>query len=178
MKAIENVRRDLASAPWTNYSAAPFAGAVHDLAKPLRQRLESRQYAGPYYFTPAKPGTGRGFYQASHGLACDRAGSTFRLRLELANDHLSGRIALTRGYYCDLHQDSTLTPIIARLPHGRGFLAGWTMGAGMVASLDATIWESEREAAMAAHDMAERDAEREREREAASNETDSDESEA
>lgn len=160
MKAIDNIRRNLREASWLKYSAAPFAGAVHNFSRPLRKRLESREHVGPYYFEPAKPGTGRGFYQASRGLAC--GDSTFSLRLEWANDHLRGsRIAHINGYYCDDYQDTTLTPIIARLPHSRGFLAGWTMGNNMAASINATIWETAEDAARAAHDLAESDADRE-----------------
>jgi hypothetical protein len=162
MTAIDNIRRDIREASWLRYSAAPFAGAVHNFSCPLRKRLESREYVGPYYFEPAKPGTGRGFYQASRGLAC--GDGTFSLRLEWANDHLSGsRLSNIDGYFCDPDGDGdTLKPIVARLPHGRGFLAGWTMGNGMAASMDATIWETIEDAARAAHDLADHDAENER----------------
>lgn len=137
-----------------------------DHKRPLAERAKARKSVGPYRWRPSKPNNGRGFYQSSHGLAMDRAGSSINLRLEEANDHLRGsRLSHISGYYCDPYGDGdTLQPIIARLPHGRGFLAGWTMGAGMCAALDSEIWETEEEAARAAHDMAERDAERERER--------------
>lgn len=134
-----------------------------DFSRPLRERLASRKHAGPYHWTPSeKQGEGRGFYQGK-GLVMDRAGSSFALRLELANDSLRGsRLALTNGYYCDEHQDSTMTPIIARLPRSRGFLAGWTMGAGMCAALDFGIYETAEDAARAAHSKADHDAEKER----------------
>ena len=98
----------------------------------------------------------------------DRTGSPIALRLEEANQHLSySRLSNINGYYCDMDGDGdTLQPIIARLPHGRGFLAGWTMGEGMCASLDGHIWTDEEEAARAAHDLAEHDAERSREAQA------------
>lgn len=168
-RAIENIRRDLATKGWLTYSAAPFAGAIHDFSRPMPERLKSREYTGPYYWTPTKPGTGRGFYQSSKGLYCDKAGSTFDLRLEDANDHLgSSRLSQINGYYCDEDGDGeTLQPIIARLPRKRGFLAGWTMGRGMCASLDSTIWETEEDAARAAHDLAESDAEKNRDANAA-----------
>ena len=136
-----------------------------EYARPLAKRLEARKFTGPYKWRPTNaPCEGRGFYQASSGLRMDPRGSTFDLRLEDANDHLRGaRLAMINGYYCDDFQSDTLQPIIARLPHGRGFLAGWTMGAGMCASLETYVWESAEEAARAAHDEAERAAERERE---------------
>jgi hypothetical protein len=159
MRPIENIRRDLRTHAWMKHSSAPFAGTVHDFSRPLRKRFEQRQYTGPYYWSPSKPGTRRGFYQASHGLACDKAGSSFNLRLELANDHLWGsRLRFINGYYADRDHGDTLTPIVARLPHGRGFLAGWTMGAGMCAALDSDIYETIEDAARAAHDIAESDA--------------------
>jgi hypothetical protein len=121
---------------------------------------------------------GRGFYQASDGLRCDPNGSTFDLRLESANDHLSGRLSHTDGYYCDSFQGDTLQPIIARLPHGRGFLAGWTMGRGMCASIDADIYRDAESAAFAAHSKADSDAERSRDEEESEpdDESESDES--
>lgn len=140
--------------------------------RPLPQRAEARKHVGPYTWEPAKPGTGRGFYQASTALACDPRGSSFNLRLEEANDHLRySRLSMIQGYYCDDDGSTgTLQPIIARLPRGRGFLAGWTMGRGMAACVDADVYDDPQDAARAAHDMAERDAEKEREHQARENE--------
>lgn len=134
----------------------------------LRERLEMRKTCGPYQWTPTTPGKGRGFYSSSRN-QLEMGDATFRLRLELANDHLRGRLARTNGYYCDLDGDTTLTPVIARLPHGRGFLAGWTMGAGTCGALDAYVYSDVRDAAGAAHQMAENDAEAQREYEDAEN---------
>jgi hypothetical protein len=132
-------------------------------SRPMRERLKTRKVCGPYKWRPSEPNKGRGFYQASKHLACDARGSTFDLRLELANEHLRGyRLCDINGYYADTFQDTTLTPIVARLPHGRGFLAGWTMGTGMCASLDCSIYSDAESAARAAHSMAEYDAEKER----------------
>lgn len=149
---------------------------VHDFSRPLRERKEARKHCGPYQWTPTQPGGGRGFYQSSKGLYCDRSGSIFSLRLSYANEHLTyhSRLSRIEGYYCDEHGDQTLSPIIARLPHGRGYLAGWTMGAGMCASIDLTIWADEREAAIAAHNLAEMDAETSRVAEALEDHTDND----
>jgi hypothetical protein len=168
MAAIDNIRRDLAEKSWLKWSAAPFAGAVHDFSVPMAKRLKSREFTGPYYWAPTKPGKGRGFYQSPKGLFCDKAGSTFDLRLAMANEFLGhSRLSHINGYFCDIDGDGdTLKPIVARLPHGRGYLAGWTMGAGMAASLDGYIWEDIEEAARAAHDLAESDAEESREKQA------------
>ena len=137
-----------------------------DYRRPLAARRDARKSCGPYRWTPARPGSGRSFYQfGKGGLRMDPAGSSFALRLEWANDLLprGSRLGLINGYFCDEFQDCTMIPIVARLPRSRGFLAGWTMGAGMLASLDATIWETAEDAARAAHDEAERSAESERE---------------
>jgi hypothetical protein len=132
-----------------------------DFQRSLSERAMARKSCGPYRWTPSEPGKGRGFYQSSKGLFVDQAGSSFDLRLEEANGSLPAysRNARINGYYCDNFQDGALTPIIARLPRGRGFLAGWTMGRGMCASLGATIYRDTESAAYAAHSAAEYDAE-------------------
>jgi len=133
--------------------------------RPLKDRARARGFVGPYKWTPSQPGKGRGFYQSSKGLFMDSHGSSIDLRIEEANDHLSGsRLSHTTGYFCNRDSEGeTLQPIIARLPRSRGFLAGWTMGQGMCASLDATIYEDIESAARAAHSMAEYNAEKSRE---------------
>ena len=133
-----------------------------DFQRPLKARLDSRKVCGPYRWTPSRAGNGRGFYMASNGFEMDRHGSTLRLRIEPANDHINGRLAGTTGYYCDRDGDQVLEPIIARLPHGRGFLSGWTMGAGMCASLDGRVQDDIESAAYMAHRIAEMDADRSR----------------
>lgn len=132
-----------------------------DFRKPLAQR--KRKHTGPYRWKPAKPNTGRGFYSSSRDmLEMDKAGSTFRLRLEDANDHITGRLSRVTGYYADDFQDFTFHPVIARLPRQRGFLAGYSAGAGMCAALNATIYETAEDAAYAAHSMAEYEADENR----------------
>lgn len=135
-----------------------------DHKRPLAARAAARKSCGPYRWTPSQPGKCRGFYSSQRdALEMDRAGSTVALRLEWANDHLDGSLTRTTGYYADGEQEGTLKPIIARLSHKRGFLAGWTMGEGMVGALDPEIHTKARYAALAAHSMAEHDAELERE---------------
>ena len=138
-----------------------------DYGRPLCLRKAARQHVGPYTWQPAKPNTGRGFYQSADGLACDERGATFRLRLEYAGTHCAG---FPRSFAGDSAGCWDYTPIIARLPHGRGFLAGWTLGEGMAASLDSYIYEDAEEASRAARNEAEHVAESEREYEAEQNE--------
>jgi hypothetical protein len=154
---------------------------LHDYKRPMRERLESRKYCGPYKWTPSLPGKGRAFYQSSKKLACDRNGSTFDLRLEYANDHLDdhgyGSLSRINGYYYDRFEDETLVPIIARLPHGRGFLAGYTAGGGMFAGIAPEVYTDLEDACRAAHSEAEHWAEKNRESSEESEETEEDESE-
>ena len=86
----------------------------------------------------------------------------FRLRLE-AVPSLTTRGA--SGYYTDPDCTGTMRPIVARLPHGRGFLAGARAdgNAGDLFTLDtaATIAD-ERDAWRAAHQLADACAERAR----------------
>ena len=89
-------------------------------AGPLRVRLADRKApfgCSGYYHAPSPNNTmGRGFYLTSsgraEGLRYDVIGNTWRVG------------------------DYSFKGIVLRLPHRRGFLAGWTMGEGMASSLD------------------------------------------
>lgn len=103
-----------------------------------------------------------GYYDHAHGeIVCGDA-CTFALRLHDAPEWCG-----IRGYYgnpedaCDVYR-----PIIARLPRGRGFLAGWRMDdMGECFALDySTAHETEGDATYAAHRLAESVADREAER--------------
>ena len=50
-----------------------------------------------------------------------------------------------------------------RLPNNRGFLAGWSMGEGMISEIEYIIYDDEHETAWAADSLAEEAAEKERE---------------
>lgn len=142
----------------------PFQGVtkkVRDLSLPREKR-------GGYFWTVGAPfGSHRDAPRGISGYLSGgelREGSNVRLRVEDANEHLPSYSRLSRidGYYSDEYGIDTLRPAIARLPGGRGFLAGWTMGEGMVTSFDADVIETAEDAAMQAHDIAERAAEDER----------------
>jgi len=158
---------------WVQHATRPTM-LMHNLNRPLRERLKSRKLgaggsAGLYRWTPTEPGTGRGFYSGDDELVMGDA--TFSLRLEYADPY--GRVK----YTADEYGDTTFTPVIARLPHTRGFLAGWIMGANMAGSLSGTIWRDEDDARRAAREDARISAERELEYQIAerANEIDSDE---
>jgi hypothetical protein len=135
---------------------------LHNLDIPLAQR--KRTHTGPYRWTPTPPMSGRGFYletsQKDDNLECATHGAGFRLRIYHANEHLSGRLSRTTGYGSDDILD-TYKPIVLRLPRGRGFLAGWTMGPGMCAEMDPHIYAEACSAAHAAHSIAEYGADKE-----------------
>ncbi len=136
---------------------------LRDLRQPVRARHV--RHVGPYQWSPADPHQGRGWYADAAG-GTDSRDSTFRLRVEPANEHLHGyRLTDTDGYFTDPDGDGdTLQPVIFRLPRSRGFLAGWTMGAQMCGALDREIYPDAEDAAHAAHSMADHDAEDMRER--------------
>lgn len=147
----------------------PFTGIempAFDPAQPVGKRFSVYRWRVP---SPSKRITGRGFYLASgtHGVPkCDARGSSFRLRLAWADDFMPRGDSLHGvAYYTDNDGSGDLMrPIVARLAHGRGYLPGWTLGEGMASTLDySTIYDDARDAARAAHSLAENDAERERE---------------
>lgn len=135
-----------------------------NLEVPLAQR--KRTLTGPYRWRATPPMSGRGFYmessRSSSDLECAAHGSGFRLRIQHANDFIEGRTSHISGYGSESILES-YQPIVFRLPRGRGFLAGWTMGPGMCAEMDPHIYGDERSAAYAAHSIAEYAAETEQE---------------
>lgn len=139
---------------------------LHNLNIPLAQR--KRRNTGPYYWTPTPPMSGRGFYTQhdTDDIACANHGAGFDLRISLANEHLTGRIANTVSYGNHMDDDS-FTPIVFRLPRGRGFLAGWTLGAGMASTMEPERYDDAQSAAYAAHSVAERAAENQQDYDAA-----------
>lgn len=78
-------------------------------------------------------------------------------------DQVSGARIGHRGWYADDDQDATIRGIVLRLPKGRGFLAGWSMGEGMASATEGMIFEDECDAALYAEECARVAAESERE---------------
>lgn len=120
------------------------------------QRLERmrRPFCGPYYHAPEpRKGTdgGVGFYLDSDGMP--------GLRWKWADEVVRLKHA---GWFADEFGDQTIRGLVMRLPHGRGFLAGWSMGAGMASAVDCYVYPDEESAAWAADSIAENVAEDER----------------
>lgn len=120
---------------------------LHDFCRPLAKRLESRKRVGPYQWTVPQGCTeGRGYYAADDdGTPGD---STFHLRSVERPPHHAISWTPDDGF-------TWFSPVVLRLPHGRGFLAGWTMGARMASSVSFDIHDNERDAWLAAAQEAE-----------------------
>lgn len=141
-----------ASFSWPRYVATLPKGSKS-------QRLEryKRQIVGPYYHAP-KPenaGKGKGFYIGD-------SSPIFDLRWKFC-DEVEGSHITHRGWWADDFQDTKIRGLVFRLPKGRGFLAGWTMGEGMASAIEGEVYDDEIDAARAADDLAERVADEERE---------------
>ena len=122
---------------------------------PWRKRLEHmrRPVTGGYYRSPPINGSGTTFYLESDFMP--------DLRWKWC-DEIVSRIN-HKGWYSDEWQEYTIRGLVMRLPNNRGFLAGWSMGKGMISFVDYDVFLDEVDAAQCADSMAENAAERERE---------------
>lgn len=125
----------------------------------LRERLRDRisGCTGDYCHAPSPNNReGRGFYLTAR--------EAWGLRYRYA-DEVSGSGIRHYGWFTtDDTCSDTIRGIVLRLPRGRGFLAGWTMGEGMASSFDySPIFDDEADAAACADSMAKNAAESERE---------------
>lgn len=128
---------------------------------PMAKRLARAKnpITGGYYHAPrpveTRADVGQGFY-------LEDSSGPFSLRWQWC-DEVEGVRTHHTGWFCDEYQDEKIRGLVFRLPKGRGFLAGWSMGEGMASEVSGDIYDSEREAAWAADNLAERAAEDERE---------------
>lgn len=121
---------------WPRYTAN-----IPNGPESMRKRANLRQCCGPSYRKPTPNNrNGWGFYLGSNDL--------FELREECR----------TESYGFNEFGDA-MQGIVYRLPKGRGFLAGYTMGEHMASGLDAHIWDDLDDAIRAANDEAHRMAE-------------------
>lgn len=134
---------------------------------PLADRLAAAKkgrICGPYYFTEPAPNSPRvSFYLDDKATA---PGLPWRWADQLPwewsdNSRMPVRSA---GWFIDDCQGETIRGVVFKLPKGRGYLAGWSMGEGMISELDKTaVYDSGDDAAHAADDLARDAAEVERE---------------
>lgn len=109
----------------------------------------------------------------SHGLSVVSAGRNQASSFYLESDFMPGlrwqwadeacRSIRHKGWFTDEHGDSdTIRGLVMRLPSGRGFLAGYSMGEGMISTVDSSSsYPDEVSAALAADSMAQHAAETE-----------------
>ena len=83
------------------------------------------------------------------------------LRMAYADECDNVRIEHTGWYTDEEGQGELMRGVVLRLPHGRGFLAGWSLGNGMAATVERSIIDNERDAAYQADRIAELAAEKE-----------------
>lgn len=154
----------------TSFAGIEYPKTLALFRKPLSERLkEFKQYhklypiCGPYtQDNPCANSTGHSCY-----LASDFAPE---LRWKWCDETEAYLIKHT-GWYTDEYGDSdTIRGIVFRLNHGRGFIAGWSMGEGMATSIEYHIYADEVRAAHAADRLAELAAKKEREYQAEQNE--------
>jgi len=132
---------------------------------PLSKRLaefkqtHGKRVCGPYYRTkPANNPKGMSFYLDSDFMP--------QLRWTWA-DEIEGARIQHRGWYSDEYGDAEkIRGIVMRLPSGKGFLAGWSMGEGMASGIEYDVYDDEVEATRCADGLAESTAEQCREDEA------------
>jgi len=144
-----------------NFAGFEFPQTIAMLPRgPLSKRLEEykqthgKRVCGPYFRTqPAENQQVMSFYLDSDFMP--------DMRWQWA-DEVDGVYIGHSGWFFDDFQDETIRGIVFRLPAGRGFLAGWSMGKSMASSLSYDVWEDEVDAARDADRMAERAAENER----------------
>ena len=117
------------------------------------QRVRKTRYTGGYYQNaPCMAGKGEiSFYWGEGG---EPSGRLWTLRAELDTKH---------AWYCDSFQEDAITPFVFALPHGKGWLPGWTMGEGMISSVDRYICMDKADAMNDARGMARIAAEKMRE---------------
>ena len=147
-----------ASISFPRYLAALPKGSFKKRISDAKNRV-----CGQYQLQPS-PITGRKELATSFYLESDFQPG---LRWQWA-DEVSGVSIRHKGWFCDDFQDQTIRGLVFRLPQGRGFLAGWSMGKEMASTVEYDCtYDTERDAALAADSLAENAAKREREYQAA-----------
>lgn len=140
---------------------------LRDFARPIRERHS--KHVGPYYFGPLQspPKRSEGWASYEKFCKCEKSGetnTTFRLRIKYADIYLRDhRLGSIQGYWVTDDCDESIVPVVLLLPKGRGYLSGWSMGDGMCCGVEPELYSDPQEAAIMAHQEAERVADRCRE---------------
>lgn len=117
-----------------------------DYSKTPAQRLQDRRFTGPYHFIVGDQ-VSLGFHLDDNGNM--GRGSAADLRLVPASEYYP---AMTT--YAIDDGSTEIQPMVALLPHGRGYLAAWSMGTNMAGGMEPEIYETAYDAASAAQDLA------------------------
>jgi hypothetical protein len=130
-----------------------YVGTLPRGSLPDRLSRAKNPCCGPYYHAPTpNVADGAWFYLDSDFM--------LGLRWRWCDDVVSS-IGHT-GWFCDEYGDNTIRGLVMTLPHGRGFLAGWSMGASMASFVQSRVYDDEDSAAFAADSLAEHVAQHER----------------
>lgn len=135
-----------------------FAGFTYPrrIARIDRSKPPGKRVCAAYYLNKPAPNQGGAFFYLESDFMPG-------LRWQWA-DKVEGVRIRHEGWYADPDMGGdTIRGIVFRLPHGRGFLAGHSMGEGMATTIATVVYAEESSAAYAADRMAERAAEIERE---------------
>ena len=139
----------------TTYAGNKYPMKIYQLPNPLgpvgiKKKRDLRKHCGPYYQNEPRP-----LDDKSNG----HPGGSFYLNSDFEPgrywkyaDTISNHIRHT-GWYIDCHCNETIRGIVIYLPHNR-FLAGWTMGEGMISEYDGQLFDDETDAAWAADECA------------------------
>jgi len=143
----------------TNFAGFKYPTTIYELPKPLgasgiRKKREIRKHCGPYTMEKPLP------LQEKHEGGMFYLNDVFQPgRYWKYADEINRRIE-HKGWFIDDFCDETMKGIVIYLPHGK-FLAGWTMGEGMISYYSGDIYCDEEEAAWAANEEARMAAEKE-----------------
>lgn len=136
-----------------------FAGFSFPRRVPMLRRVGKRFHVSTsYYVAPPPSKNMTGFY-----LESDFA---LGLRWDWVDQFPEGPRVSHRGWYTSDGCDETVRGLVFRLPRGRGLLAGWARGEGMIGAVETdTIWGADdvNGACFRADQLAEEVAEVERE---------------
>ncbi|AAQ63386.2 hypothetical protein Nazgul10 [Burkholderia phage BcepNazgul] len=107
--------------PEFTFAGFNFPRYIARMPKRFASIAERNAYpCGEYYHAPKPNSTGKGFYLESDGAP--------GLRWQWC-DEVEGACINHTGWFADEHGDGdTIRGVVFRLPHGRGFLAGWSKG--------------------------------------------------
>ena len=136
----------------TTFAGVTYPKKLWDLPKkPLIQRFADRnkpKYTGGYYQSNPAPNTNKKMFYHESDFAPG-------LRFQYC-DEVCSSIGHKGWFEMPDEDGDTIRGLVFRLPHNRGFLAGWTMGPGMASSVNYYIWEEEQDAARDADRQAQR----------------------